>query len=813
MGFQTPPKEIYDMVLADPAPLRIFNGDLTLMAELARNNYLSLEELAQEELRLAGVRFNPDTYSASRQAGFSSVRFVAIPSPGQKKRKPITVSGLPEGAAIRFYSWAPDYQHLALFVKESTGVYAYIVSPQQGQARRASDRRMHAIEHTRIYWTSNRSFLMETVPDGDPRHQRPLKRRTPRGPIVQGEQPEPVGATRTYQDLLRTEYDEQLFQYYFTSQLVHITLDGTETPIGQPAIYESLALSPNRQHLLVITLQAPYSHRVGKHHFPKRIEVWRPDGTPECSLGQRPEEIAPIGLDTCISGPRSYSWRADAPASLTWIEACDGGNPKQHPDAPCADVVYQLDAPFTQPARPVVSTQYRCVGLFWGDSQQALVSQRSRQERQSLLQTFIPFQPNSKHTLFAWSTQDKYSDPGQLQLIGGPYGEEVVLADAQHRHLYFRTEGASQEGNRPALYRYDLVTGTKHIEWQSQAPYYEQVVACARTAGQQLRFITSRQSATQPANLYLHNFNQPGIGQRLTHVTNPYKGLQGVQKKLVHYTRRDGVALTATVYLPKGYQPQRDGRLPVLMWAYPKEFKSAAEASQTQASPYTFTPLRYSSPVFWVTQGYCIMDHVDMPIVGSSTSEPNDHYIEQLTMDAEAAVNYIVGQGIGDRDRIAIGGHSYGAFMTANLMTHTRLFRAGIARSGAYNRTLTPFGFQSEIRSYWQVPEVYNAMSPFMHADQLSGALLLVHGEMDNNPGTFPMQSERFYQALHGNHADCRYVVLPYEGHCYQARENILHLLFEQHMWLESHLAPPQPVTVPVRRAYTPQHSSSSCSL
>jgi dipeptidyl aminopeptidase/acylaminoacyl peptidase len=271
----------------------------------------------------------------------------------------------------------------------------------------------------------------------------------------------------------------------------------------------------------------------------------------------------------------------------------------------------------------------------------------------------------------------------------------------------------------------------------------------------------------------------------LTAFANPYPMMEGVTKEKIKYKRADGIDLTATVYLPAGYDKEKDGRLPVLMWAYPREYRNAKDAAQVRGSQYNFSIIKYGSPIFWVTQGYCVMENVEMPIVGTEDKEPNDTYIEQLVMDAEAAVKVITEMGVGDPDRIGVGGHSYGAFMTGNLLTHTKLFKAGIARSGAYNRTLTPFGFQAETRTFWESPEVYNAMSPFNYANQLSGALLLVHGELDNNTGTFPIQSERFYQALKGHKATVRYVVLPLESHSYSAKENILHLLYEENAWLE----------------------------
>jgi dipeptidyl aminopeptidase/acylaminoacyl peptidase len=304
---------------------------------------------------------------------------------------------------------------------------------------------------------------------------------------------------------------------------------------------------------------------------------------------------------------------------------------------------------------------------------------------------------------------------------------------------------------------------------------------------EKLQVVTSKESNTTPVNYYLQELRKKTT-LPLTNFSNPLAQLQNVQKVQLKYKRKDGVDLTAMLYLPAGYDKDRDGRLPVLMWAYPREYKSALDAAQVRGSQYRFIRIIPSSPLFWVTRGYAVMDATEMPIVGEGNQSPNDNFLPQLVMNAEAAVSKITSMGIGDSTRIAVGGHSYGAFMTANLLAHTRLFKAGIARSGAYNRTLTPFGFQNEQRTYWQAPEVYNTMSPFAHADKLKTPILLIHGEADNNSGTFPIQSERLYNAIKGNGGTARLVFLPFESHGYAAKENILHMLWEMDQWLEKYV-------------------------
>ena len=308
------------------------------------------------------------------------------------------------------------------------------------------------------------------------------------------------------------------------------------------------------------------------------------------------------------------------------------------------------------------------------------------------------------------------------------------------------------------------------------------------------------ETPTEPANFYLRTPAGAANEVALTRFAHPTPQLRDVQKELIRYKRKDGVDLTGTLYLPPGYDARRDGALPLLMWAYPAEFKSAAAASQVTDSPYRFNAISYWGPLPFLAMGYAVLDDPTMPIVGEGDVEPNDTYVAQLQANAEAAVDEVVRRGVADRHRIAVGGHSYGAFMTANLLAHTRLYRAGIARSGAYNRTLTPFGFQAEERNFWQAGNTYAAMSPFNHAEKIKDALLLIHGEEDNNSGTFPIQSERMFAAVKGLGGNARLVMLPKESHGYRARESILTMLAESNDWLDTYVKNAKPVEeVPAR--------------
>jgi len=773
-GYRLPPKVLQDIALAPLTPQVEFNDACTYMVQLNKRPFLSLEEQAQTEYRLGGARFNPDTYSISRTPAYDKATIVDANTLAET-----VVTGLPANCVVWNAEWAPSNDRLIVLVKEKDGIYLYACG-LDGVAKRLSNRKMNGTQGTRLHWINDTDFVFMAVPQG--RGAAPALNNVPQTPIIQ----ENLGTSspaRTYQDLLKNKNDEQQFEYYFTSQLVKVTPQG-ETEIGAPGVYSQVSLSPDGSMVLLTQVEKPYSYTVTYRDFPTTVKIMDINGKDVKTLAKNPVIVTAMGYDTTSPYPRYFTWRNDKPATVIWVEALDGGNPRGK-KLNYLDAVYQLEAPFSGEKQLVIKTPKRFRGIQWCDDQFAIVSDASRQAHSTRMSSFVPCGDGKLTTIFEWKTEDNYANPGRIMTHKGQYGSPVIYTDKKHNMLMLNSEGASDDGDMPYVSRYDIAKKKNTILWRCQAPYYEQVIANKDIA--KLQFITSRESNTRPANIYLRDLKKKSE-KALTSFENPYKAMEGVTHEQIKYKRADGVDLTATVYLPAGYDKDRDGRLPVYMVGYPREYRSKADAAQVRGSKYTFPVMTYRFPAMFVTRGYCVMESVEMPIVGTETTEPNDNYIEQLVMDAEAAVKAIYDLGVGDTARIGVGGHSYGGFMTGNLMTHTKLFKAGIARSGAYNRTLTPFGFQSETRTYWEAPEVYNAMSPFMYADKLSGALLLIHGELDNNTGTFPIQSERFYQALKGHKATVRYVVLPLESHHYTAKENVLHLLYEQDAWLEKYV-------------------------
>jgi len=788
-GYRLPSPELQAIVDAPRAPALLPSPRRDLAALTRIPPLPSIAEVAQPELKLAGMRINPRTWSASRFSFASDLWLMELAS-GQERR----IQGLPEPLRLAELEWSPDQKYLA-FTREDAAagtVELWLVDVAAGRARRLLQRPLNTIAGQGFAWLpDSRRLLVRLRPRGQ--GEPPKDDGIPTGPNVQQ-----TGATgvvrgvRTYQDLLRSEADARLFAHYLTSQLAVVGVDGKVAEAGGPDLWLEASVSPDGRHLLTTRLERPFSFLVPYYYFPRRIEVRALDGRLEHEVAALPlVEGLPTGNDAVPAGVRAVAWREDAPATLVWAEAQDGGDPAR--EAPVRDRVYMQAAPFDQPPRVLAELGSRYRGIAWARGDLALLTERWWKNRRVKVWRIAPDQPDTAPVLVQdRSYEDRYNDPGTPLTAPDAAGRQRLLVAADGESLFLRGQGASPEGDRPFLDRVNLRTGEKTRLFHSQAPYYEVPVALLDDEGR--RALITRESPTEPANYYLRDLSDPAAQPvALTRFPHPTPQLKDVRKELIRYRRKDGVELTANLYLPPGYDPQRDGPLPTLMWAYPTEYKSAEAASQVTGSPYRFNAVSYWGPLPFLARGYAVVEGFSVPIVGEGEAEPNDTYIPQLVASAEAAIEEVVRRGVADRDRIAVGGHSYGAFMTANLLAHSRLFKAGIARSGAYNRTLTPFGFQSEERNYWQAQDVYLAMSPFNYADRIKDALLLIHGEDDNNPGTFPMQSERLFAAVKGLGGNARLVMLPRESHGYRARESIMHMLYETEAWLEQHLrqAPP----------------------
>ncbi len=777
-GYQKPPQAVLDILNASAPPQVQLSpaGDRIALVETVR--YPSIADLAQPMLRLAGERINPHTNGPHRPPRITGLTLVGI-SDG----KAVKVA-LPSGRGFGNLTWSADGRYIALTNTLESTIELWVLETAGARIRKIPGIAVNAAFGEPLQWMPDqRTLLVQTIPAG--RGRPPAASPIPEGPTIQ----ENLGGKApvwTFEDLLKNSHDEYLFDYYATAQLGTVAADtGKWTPIGKPGIFQMVDPSPDGKLILVARVHRPYSYLVTAESFPKDVEVWDKAGREVYKVASLPlQEQVPV--DGVPTGARAVRWQATHPATLVWIEALDGGNPRAK--VPFRDRVVRLKAPFKDKPEELVKTEYRAGGGFrsggvsWMEKgAYALISEADRPTRRSrtwLVNADKPGEPPRK--IWDRNSQDRYRDPGTPMTHLLPNGQRVVRQSGDL--LFLNGQGASPQGNRPFLDEFNLQTLQSRRLYQCAPGTFETVLDLISDDGS--RFLTRYESPTEPPNVLIRA--RGGSEKKaLTGFKDPTPQLRKIRKQLVTYKRADGVQCSFTLYLPPDYT--EGTKLPTVMWAYPLEFTAADVASQVTGSPYAFTTITGMSHLFFLTQGYAVLDNASMPVVGDAETV-NNTYVEQIVSSAKAAIDKAVELGVADRNRVGVGGHSYGAFMTANLLSHCDLFKAGIARSGAYNRTLTPFGFQSERRTLWEAPEMYIKVSPFMFADKINTPILLIHGEADNNSGTFPIQSERYYHALKGNGKVARYVTLPLESHGYAARESIEHTLYEMISWFDRYV-------------------------
>lgn len=776
VAYKLPPKDIADMVLAKPTPNVSIDDKGEWMLFTESNSYPSVEELARPELKIAGLRINPANYAPSRQNFINNLYLKNIGS-----GKEFKITGLPSPLYAGSVSWSPNNKKIAFTHTTANRVDLYVIDITTQKATHINKTALNVVGGGYQWYDDNILLYRTTLKPPTAAPVRPL---APKGPTTQ-ENYGKASPRPTYQDMIKSPYDEQLYEFFATSQLVK-NVNGVETKIGVPAIYSSIQASPDKKYLLVRTLKKPFSYLVPANGFPSTVSVIDLQGKLVKKLADLPSsETAPGGNDNVQNVVRGFDWKDDEAATIVWCMPLDSGLIKKQVEY--RDAVYVQAAPFTAEPKELFKTKMRFRGVTWGDKNLALVTEGLTSKQITQLDRYNAV-TGDLEKLITRNTTDAYSNPGFPLTAPNNFGKDVLITiDNGNKILLNNSTGSSPKGDLPFLLSYDVHTKKADTLWRCKEGYYETIVRVLDP--NKLTLITRKESEKEMPNYWLKNLKLRVADRQLTSFTNPYPQMEGVSKEKIRYKRADGVDLTGDLYLPKGYDAKRDGPLPVFIWAYPAEYNSAADAAQVRGSEHRFTLVNYGSPVFYVTQGYAVLNNAEMPIVATDKDKkPNDNFIDQLKLNAEAAINKLADMGVGDRNRVAVGGHSYGAFMTANLLAHTNLFKGGIARSGAYNRTLTPFGFQNEDRTYWQAPDLYNDMSPFSYADKIKTPLLLIHGDADNNTGTFPIQSERLFNAIKGHGGTVKFVSLPYESHGYAGRENILHMLNEQFAWLEKYV-------------------------
>lgn len=778
LSYQKPSAEILALADYERAPSVSMDSKKEYMLLSYRNTYKTLDDLNQEEMRLGGLRINPVTNISSTVTYISNLKIRKIAAKDETQ-----VSGLPQNARLTNISWSPDEKKIAFTNTTNSGVELWIIDVATASAKKITSDNLNANLGSPYSWMNdNQTLLVKVLPKNRPALINE-KKDLPKGPTVSVSD----GAksqNRTYQDLLKNKNDEANFDALVTSELYKVTISGASTLFKPADIYAGESFSPDGNYLMITTIQKPYSYIVPLSRFPQKSVVYDLNGKEIKQVNEVPlTEIMPKGFSSVRKGKRSMSWRADKPATLVYVEALDEGDQAKKVDY--RDEVFQWNAPFNSAPTSMMKTQQRFGGISWGNDTFAIAYDSWYDTRNAKTYLLNPSNPNETPKVISdRNSQDIYSDPGNFETKKNEFGRYVIATE--NGNAYLIGDGHTKEGQFPFIDELNLKTlKTKRLYTSKIMDKKEDLMSIEDyKKGDVLVMI---QSKNDYPNYYFRNIKS-GKLTPITAFKNPFESIKNVYKEVIKYKRKDGVDLSGTLYLPAGYDRTKKEKLPLLIWAYPAEFKDKNSAGQNDKNPNEFTFPNYGSFVYWVTKGYAVLDDASFPIIGEGTTEPNDTFITQLVDDAEAAINAVDNLGYINRKKVAVGGHSYGAFMTANLLTHSNLFACGIARSGAYNRTLTPFGFQSEQRNYWDVPTIYNGMSPFMNADKMKTPLLLVHGDADNNPGTFTLQSERYFQALKGLGAPARLVLLPKESHGYAAKENIFHLLWEQDQFLEKYL-------------------------
>jgi dipeptidyl aminopeptidase/acylaminoacyl peptidase len=779
MSYQKPSAEILDLVDIQLAPAVLMDDDKEFMILLYRNAYKSIEELSQEELRLGGLRIDPRTNIGSRVTYYNNVQIQNLKA---KKAKPTQVNGLPSNPRLTNFSWSPDQTKIALTNTTTEGVEVWVLDIKSASVRKLTEARVNANLRDVINWFEDSQSMLVKMVAKDKKALIDSETAIPTGPTISANDGKKA-QNRTYQDLLKNKSDEHNFEQLALSEIHKVSVNGKSEKWLDADIYRSISFSPDGNYVMVSTVERPFSYLVPYSRFPSKTTIYSKDAKKVNKVLEVPLiEDLPKGFMAARKGRRNLSWRNDKPAVLIFAEVLDGGDPENK--VPFRDEVFELEAPFNGTPKSILKTINRFSGINWGNDNMAIAYDYWWNTRNTKTYVFNPSDSKQEPKVIAdRSYQDRYSDPGDFVTERNKMGSAVLALEGDEAYLV--GDGFSEKGQFPFVDIINLKTQKKERLYQSK--YTDKKEGLQKFDPKKKELLVRIESPSEYPNYYSRNLKGGDLKQ-ITFFENPFKSIQDVEKEVISYKRDDGLELSGTLYLPVGYDKNKKEKMPMIMWAYPTEFKDKSSAGQNTQNPNEFTYPYYGSMVYWVAKGYVVLDDASFPIVGEGDEEPNDSFRKQLVANAKAAIDAVDELGYIDRDRVAVGGHSYGAFMVANLLSHSNLFAAGIARSGAYNRTLTPFGFQREERSYWEAPEVYYTMSPFMHAEKMKTPLLLIHGEADNNSGTYPMQSERYFNALKGLGATVRLVMLPKESHGYRAKESILHLIWEQDQWLDKYV-------------------------
>ena len=778
-SYQRPPKEILELVDVSLPPRVLIDENKKFMVHLYRDSYKSIIELSNPEIKLAGLRLNPNSNSRSRTNYYNNVM---ISKMDQIDKSAKQIKGLPKNPKLANIKWSPDQTKIAMTNTKEEGVELWFIDLEKLTAKKLTGPKLNASLGDVITWYQDSKnilakFKLKNSPDIIDGVDV-----VPTGPIISSNDGKKA-QNRTYQDLLKNEVDEKNFETLARSVLSKVSLKGKTKLLAKKNLYHEIDFSPDGKFILISIIQKPFSYLVPYYRFPMKYAIYSSKGKELTVLHEVPLiEDLPKGFMAVRTGPRNFSWRLDRPSDLIFVEALDGGNPET--DIKYRDEIFEIGYPFKQNKVSLLKTINRFYRIDWCNDTLALGYDYWWNTRNTKTYVFSPSNSNKKPKIIIdRNYQDRYNDPGSFVKRRNFYGKSILAVNKNN--LFLMGDGFRDDGQFPFIDKVDLNSLKKVRLYESSFKDKKEDLLDFEVDNNMI--LTRIESASEYPNYFFRDLKTDSL-TKITDFENPFLSIMNVSKEVIKYKRSDGIDLSATLFLPKGYDINKKQKLPMIMWAYPREFKDNKSASQITQNKNEFTFPYWGSPIYWLTRGYVVLDDVSFPIIGEGDTQPNDNFRKQLVDNASSAINRVYELGYIDKEKVAIGGHSYGAFMVANLLSHSKLFAAGIARSGAYNRTLTPFGFQSEERNYWEAPDTYYNMSPFMHAEKVKTPLLLIHGVEDNNSGTYPLQSERYFNALKGLGATTRLVMLPKESHSYRAKESIMHMLWEQDRWLEKYV-------------------------
>ena len=773
--FLPPPDAAKELFASRPKPRVSLSPNARHLMIIERHRFRRIEDLASQVVALAGVRINPLNNGPAQPDYYVSMQLKDVTTGRKHTLK------LPSGP--RRFSlpvWSPDGRQFAFMQYNRTEVSLWVGDARTRQIRQMRGVKLNAAMGRAFQWLpDSRDLMCLTVPT--PRGKLPTPPRAPAGPVVQETGPKEAPVL-TFPDLIQNDHDEKLFDYFLTAQLTLVnTRNQNRVSVGRKSIFARFDVSPDGRYVLVERVHPPYSYQAPVQYFPRSVEVWDKDAkVARVDIVRATEDVGAGGVPV---QPRQHHWRpTGSPATIVWVEALDGGDPTQEVDY--RDRVMMLSAPFTARPIEVIKLENRFSQVLWGETRGvALV--REYESTDKIYRTWLvnPDNPDlPSHRLWEHAVAERYKHPGYpllRQLANGKRAMRVF-----QNSIFLNGHGASPEGDRPFLDKLNLQTLQRESLFRCPVDTYEAVVALINDDGS--KYVTRHETADSHPNYFVRTLGEDKR-EPLTQFEDPAKSLREVKKKLIRYQRDDGVMLNCMLHLPPDYDLDNPKPLPTILWAYPRAYRQGTVAGQVANSPHRFSTFAGASPRFLALEGYAVLDQVAMPIIGDAETA-NDTFAEQIVANAEAAIGAVVKMGICDEERVGIGGHSYGAFMAVMLLANSDLFRAGVARSGAYNRTLTPFGFQNEQRTLWQAPQTYLDMSPLLAVPKIRDPLLLIHGDKDKNPATMPEQTKRLYRAIKGNGGKARIVMLPHEAHTYRARESVGHVLAEMVNWFDKHV-------------------------